>query len=82
MRTTIRLKIEKNTAADNNIRSVFKSMIKYVLWAGYDPKNNPEQRQVLVNKLQQYLLSLKVGSGSSHIWISNQNNERLAVIYL
>lgn len=65
----MKLEIEKSTPADNNIKSIFQKVKGY-------PKAD------IVRNYQNYLPSLKCGYGGSHIWISNQQNERLAIIYL
>ena len=78
----MKLVIEQPTAADNNIKTAYNSLFPTASCAGFDPKNSNSQRQAMVNKIAGYLPCFKVGSGSSHIWISNHKNERLAVIYL
>lgn len=73
------LVIEKNTAASNNIKSVYNSILPTLNCNGY--KFNADQRQLLVKYFVRYLPALKIGAGGSHLWISNKENERLAVIY-
>lgn len=63
------LVIEKSGPADNNINVI------YTKTKGMDKAD-------IVRNFQNYLPALKCGYGGSHIWISNQQNERLAVIYI
>ncbi len=73
------LVIEKNTPANNNIKSVYSSIEPTLSCKGYT--FNANQRELLVSHFAYYLPKLKVGAGSSHLWISNKANERLAIIY-
>jgi len=78
----MKLVIEQSTPADNNIKAAYNSLFPTADCGGFDPKNSNSQRQAMVKKIAGYLPCFKVGSGSSHVWISNPKNERLAVIYL
>lgn len=76
---TTQLVIEINTAATNNIKSVYNSIYPSLCCKGYS--FNADQKNNLVKYFSRYLPALKIGAGSSHLWISNMENERIAIIY-
>lgn len=71
--------IEKSTPANNNIKAVYNSIYPTLCCKGYT--FNSDQRERLVKHFSHYLPALKIGAGGSHLWISNKENERLAIIY-
>lgn len=78
----MRLQIEISTPADNNIKTAFNSALSKESRENLTPNTNIAHTDLLVAHIQQYIPCLKVGRGGSHIWISNQANDRLAIIYL
>lgn len=63
-----RMIIEKSTPADNNIKSVYETCPIMT-------------RQNLAARFNHYFKTLKSGYGANHVWVSNLDNERLAIIY-
>ena len=64
------LKIEKR----NNAVSKITSSINHII-------NTANTKLEAVNRISDILPSeLKIGYGGSHIWVANQNNERLFII--
>ena len=64
----MKLVIEKTSIYDNDIKIIF-NIIK---------TKSFHQAKCFV---KEHYPNLKIGEGGHHIWISNKNNERLAIIY-
>lgn len=75
----VNIVIEKQTEMDKKIMRVYNNAYPTLTTNGYT--FNPDERRILVNHFSYHLPTLKVGTGGSHLWISNQLNERLAIIY-
>jgi len=73
------LQIEKNSNQDKMIQSLFTYICMSENFTGYNFDNS---KKSFVEYIDYHLpKGIKVGCGGSHIWISNQQNERLAIIY-
>ena len=53
--------------------SKVKNTIQYIT-------DTAQTKQDAVNRLSDILSNVKLGWGGSHVWCSNQNNERLFII--
>jgi len=63
------LQIEKSTLLNYAIKLVFSEVLHSTI-------------DEIIAAYNKHIPILKLGSGSSHIWISNSRNERIAIIYL
>jgi len=78
----MKLLIEKNSKADKAITIIFNQIVGTTGVAGFD---FDKSKALIADRMARHLgyshKGLKVGFGGSHIWISNNANERLAVIF-
>lgn len=76
------LQIEKKTKHSKAITTVFNNIIPTVSTQGFDSKPELTKLEILTDYFKYQLRELKVGRGGAHIWISGQDNERIAIITL
>ena len=69
----------KNYTIQLEVNSPFDHLITKQISEAMNTANN---KQEAVNLLAYNFSQCKVGAGGNHIWISNQKNEREAIIYL
>jgi len=73
-----KLTIEKSTTLDKVIRKVWVNMAVTAACSGFTLQDS---REYIISTFQQWLPStVTVGAGGSHIWISDSENNRIAII--